>query len=188
MTRCLLFAFAFASIACAPDADGGDDDDDDASDDGGDGGDPSHFNLYINEFMASNASHDFDDPDGVSATPDWIELYNPSGGAVDLTGFTITDDLDEPGMHELDGLTLPAHGYLVLLGGFADSSDATFLPFSLDKDEDEIGLYDPDGRPLDRVTFTGQITDVAAGRIPDGGELQFLPEATPGASNPTESR
>ena len=186
MTRCLLFVFAFASIACTPDPDKGDEDD--TSDDGGDGGDPSHFNIYINEFMASNASLEFDNPDGDSFTPDWIELYNPSGGTLDLTGFTITDDFDEPGMHELDGLTLPAQGYLVLLGGSTDGGGAEYLPFRLDKDADEIGLFDPDGRALDRVTFTSQVTDVAAGRIPDGGELQFLPEATPGASNPTESR
>jgi hypothetical protein len=191
MTRYFLFTLALSSLGCNPDVKGDDDDDDDVvSDDGGDdGGDPSHFNLYINEFMASNSSYEFDDVNGDANTPDWIELYNPSGGTIDLTGFTITDDLDEPGKHALDGLTLPAHGYLVLLAGDEEDDErAEFLPFNLGKDGDDIGFYDADGRALDRVTYTGQVTDVSAGRIPDGGELQYLPEASPGTSNPTGAR
>ena len=75
-------------------------------------------------------------------------------------------------------------GYVLL---FADGEDGSLhLPFKLDAGGDALGLFDPEGQPLDRITFGGQLSDVAAGRAPDGGELGLLPEPTPGESNPTE--
>ena len=165
-------------------------DDDDEGRDGDSGGDSGLVvegggRLFINEFMASNASLplDADDPE---ATPDWVELFNASPFDVSLAGFTITDDLDAPGLVTLGGLVIPAGGHLVLL---ADGGEGgVHLPFKLDADGDALGLFDPEGRPLDRITFGGQVSDVAAGRAPDGGALGFLPEPTPGESNPTELR
>jgi len=163
------------------------DDDGDAWDSGGDSGVAveGEGRLFINEFMASNGSLplDIDDPE---ATPDWVELFNASPFDVSLEGFTITDDLDAPALVTLGDLVIPAGGHLVLL---ADGGEGGFhLPFKLDANGDALGLFDPDGRPLDRVTFGGQVSDVAAGRAPDGGALGFLPEPTPGESNPTELR
>lgn len=171
--------------ACAGDPGSDEDEDDDedtAADDTGsvvveDG------RLFINEFMASNGSWTLDDDDA-EATPDWVELYNASSFDVDLAGFSLTDDLDEPSKAILGPLLLPAGGHLLL---FADGEEGSrHLPFKLDADGDALGLYDPEGQPLDRITFGGQLSDAAAGRAPDGGELGLLPEPTPGEPNPTE--
>jgi hypothetical protein len=143
------------------------------------------LSIYINEFMASNVSVFFEDMPS-DYTPDWIELYNPSDEAIDLTGYTITDDLEEPGQHILDGLRLEARGHLVL---FADGDPETgpqHLGFKLDMDGESIGLYSDDGSPLDRIDFTGMMSDLVAARIPDGGELMGIYESTPGEANPTE--
>lgn len=161
-----------------------DDDEDEVTDDTGvvveDG------RLFINEFMASNGSMTVDDDDE-EATPDWVELFNAGTFDVDISGFWITDDLDEPAKAVLgSGLVVPAGGHLVLL---ADGEEGgVHLPFKLDSSGDALGLYDPDGQPLDRINFGGQLTDVAAGRAPDGGQLGFLPEPTPGSANPSELR
>lgn len=48
--------------------------------------------IVINEVASSNSF--FDDVDGDS--PDWFELYNNGDTAVDLTGWSITDDSLEP--------------------------------------------------------------------------------------------
>ena len=162
------------------DADGGDDTGEDTG-----GVIVEDGRIVINEFMASNGSTGLDGVDD-DATPDWIELFNAGTFDVDLTGFWVTDDLDEPAKAVLGGLILPAGGHLVLI---ADAEDgAQHLPFKLDAGGDELGIYDPEGMPLDRITFGGQLTDVASGRAPDGGPLGVLPEPTPGEANPTEFR
>lgn len=138
------------------------------------------YRLYINELMASNSGL-FLDPDDDSATPDWVELYNPSEVDVDLTGFTITDDLSDTRKHTLDGLVLPAGGYLVLLAD--DGTGGIHLPFKLSSSGDDVGLFSPDGMAVDRIEYTDLGDDQVAGRFPDEGPLEILSEPTPGASN-----
>ena len=66
---------------------------------------------------------------------------------------------------------------------------ATNLPdlhvsFSLSKGGESIGLFAPDGREIDTVTFGAQTTDISEGRYPDGGtNVVVLPAATPGSQN-----
>ena len=48
--------------------------------------------VFINEASSSNSS--FEDEDGDS--PDWFELYNSDTSAINLTGWSITDDILEP--------------------------------------------------------------------------------------------
>lgn len=158
----------------------------DSTDDGTTGstvpGPVETYRLYINELMASNTTVAVD-PDDAEATPDWLELHNPSEVDVDLTGFTITDDLDIIDQHELDGLVLPAGGYLVLLAD--DTEGGIHLPFKLSSEADELGLFDPEGTPVDRIQFADLADDQVAGRYPDDGPLAILTEPTPGATNDT---
>ena len=109
---------------------GADADDDEDRDSGGDSGlvVQGDGRLFINEFMASNRSLAID-PDDPEATSDWVEIFNASLFDVDLTGFTITDDLEQPEKAVLGSLVVPAGGHLVLL---ADGGDGGIhLPFKL---------------------------------------------------------
>jgi len=45
--------------------------------------------IRFNEVQASNTVYQDEDGD----TPDWIELYNLSNEAIDLNGWSLTDDL-----------------------------------------------------------------------------------------------
>ncbi len=71
----------------------------------------------VNEFMASNATTLYDE-DG--DTSDWIELHNPTGQAIDLGGWALTDDEDEPDKWVFSEKTLNAGEYFVL---FASGKD-----------------------------------------------------------------
>jgi len=95
------------------------------------------ISVKINEFVA--------DPD---VGNEWIELYNPTDGLVDLNGWTIEDNTGSTygsggGDTELDGLVISALGYLVL---------ETELDFALTNGGDIIILKNG-ASEIDRVTY-----------------------------------
>ena len=158
--------------------------------DGADGaGEPQPFSIYINEIMASNSGLAFEGgpADADPWTPDWVELYNPSGRDLPLDGYLLSDDPEQPDKARLDGLVLPAGGHLLLLAAGAEAVGPGLLPFTLDRDAEGLTLYNPEGAPLDRVEWTDLPTQWVAARVPDGGSLRLISAPTPGAANP-ESR
>ena len=50
--------------------------------------------LYINEFMADNSATIADSTDG--SYDDWIEIYNAGSEAINLSGYYMSDDPDNP--------------------------------------------------------------------------------------------
>ena len=58
------------------------------------------------------------------------------------------------------------------------------MEFGLNNGGEAIGLYAPDGSPVDSVTFGPQLDDVGEGRWRDGqGAIYQMSIATPGESN-----
>ena len=49
--------------------------------------------IKISEVMTSNSSLFYDQ---FNETPDWIQLYNSGDSAIDLAGYSLTDDPDQP--------------------------------------------------------------------------------------------
>ncbi|MGN6386748.1 MAG: lamin tail domain-containing protein, partial [Verrucomicrobiota bacterium] len=139
--------------------------------------------VFINEWMASNSSTVQDPSD--NNFDDWFELFNAGSQPADLSGYTLTSDLLKPAMFTIpSGTTIPARGFLLV---WADEDSATngqlHVNFKLSANGESIGLFSPDGSQIDAVTFGAQTKDVSMGRIPDGGAIQVLAIATPGASN-----
>jgi hypothetical protein len=64
--------------------------------------------LIINEAVSSNSL--FDDEDGDS--PDWFELYNNTSSTIDLSGWTITDDIELPSKWAFPGYLIAPGEYL----------------------------------------------------------------------------
>ena len=76
--------------------------------------------LYINEVVSSN-KYSFVLDDGTA--PDWIELYNNSGSAINLKGYGLTDKTSDRYLYEFPNVTINNGEYLVLLcTGTEDSS------------------------------------------------------------------
>jgi Lamin Tail Domain len=154
-----------------------------SSDEGGgsDGGGSDIPLVVINEFMATNATILTDES---GAYPDWIELYNASTEAVNLSGWTISDDLAVTDKHTLGDLTIEAGGYLILYADGDVADGANHLGFSLSAGGEDLGLYYTDGTATSRIQFGDQVTDVSAARTPDGSETwEYTDAPTPGASN-----
>lgn len=140
--------------------------------------------VQFSEFVASNRLSLLD---GRGEAPDWIELHNPTDAAVDLTGYGLSDDPDQPMRWVFPAATIPPHGYLVVFAsGRSDPVDEAgnlHADFQLDADGESLVLTLPDGvTTLDRVeAYPAQDEDLAYGRTLDG-DWAFL-DPTPGALN-----
>ena len=144
--------------------------------------------VRINEWMADN-KHTLADPaDG--KFEDWFELYNGGATAVDLAGFTLTDNATNAAKYVIPaGQTIPPRGFLIV---WADGepkqnsfTNQLHTSFKLAKESGYLGLYTQQGAVVDAVTYGPQTPDVSQGRASDGGAEPFVsfPVPTPGWSN-----
>ncbi len=157
--------------------------------------------VFINEWMAGNASYLADPAD--FNYEDWFELYNPATNAVDLAGYWLSDSGTNGGgvvTNKFKFLIttnmahiIPPQGYLLV---WADNETGQNLSggvprpdmhanFALSLGGEAIGLFAADGTQIDWVTFGQQTNDVSQGRFPDGGPniYWFVTNRTPRAAN-----
>ena len=137
--------------------------------------------VVINEFLAANRAENRD-PD-FAAFSDWIELYNNADTDIDLSGYTLTDDLDEPFKWQIPtGTLIPGGGYLLL---WADGEDTGLhTSFKLNRGGEQLGLHSPAGILVDALTFGAQQEDMSYGRLgKDGTAWAFFDPPTPGKAN-----
>ncbi len=134
--------------------------------------------IVINEILAHNVGA----VNQNGAYPDMVELFNPRPAAVDLTGWRLTDDLNEPARFVFPaGTGVPAGGYLVLSADNAVASPGLHLGFGLGQDGDALHLLDPAGRTVDSIEFGFQLADRSIGRNAAGRWVLGTP--TLGAGN-----
>ena len=145
---------------------------------------PEELNLVINEFLAQNNSGIQDE---MGSYEDWVELYNPGPGAVELGGLFLTDDLAQTTQWALPEYTLGAGEYLVIWCDSDEGDGPLHANFKLSSGGEAIGLYGrlSGGNALvDGYTFGPQNPDISEGREYDGASSWvFFAIPTPGASN-----
>lgn len=120
---------------------------------------------------------------GVPETPDWIEIYNPSTVAVDITGYKIYDSGGKGGTKPKKefpaGSIVPARGYLVIVTDDTDPSG-----FGLSSGGEEVWLEDTTGAVVDNVIFPPFEVTQSYCRIPNGGPTWVISATiTRGAEN-----
>jgi hypothetical protein len=141
--------------------------------------------IFINEFMASNNST-LRDPQENEEYPDWIELYNSSGTAINLDNMYFTDDLNDPTKWRVpEGIGIPANGFLIFYVDNDPSQGNRHINFKLNSDMGTIALIDTDGVTIiDSVRYCCQETDISYGRYPDGTDSwHFNASPTPNGAN-----
>ncbi len=143
--------------------------------------------LVINEFVASNHG-------GLVGlfgnTPDWIELHNPGEEPVELTGWGLSDDEDNPRRWVFEGGTIEPGGFFLVLASGRDRHD--IIPphtnFSISSSGEPLLLTDPHHEIVDFVPATPVPTNISYGRKPDGGgDWYYFKEPTPGEPNTTQA-
>jgi len=147
--------------------------------------------LFINEFMASNviSTPEIIDYDDYS---DWIELYNNLENEVDLGGYYLTDDLNDPAKWRIpDGTVIDGNSHILFWAdGYNDIPNDGIkyfhLNFKLSKAGEEIGLFSPAEILIDSISYSSQLSDISYGRQPDGSNNWFyFGESTPNQINNT---
>jgi hypothetical protein len=152
------------------------DDDDDIDDD-----DVVAPGLLLNELMPDNETSNIDDR---GFAVDWLEIVNPTGEDVDVTGWSLSDDWTVPALSPLPALTVPAGGHLLLWADSSPDAGDRHLSFGLSEDGESVGLFTPDGTNVDWVEYPALDTDVAWSRVPDAnGNWRRTDRGTPGAEN-----
>jgi len=144
----------------------------------------------LSEFQASNTKTLYD-ADGDSS--DWIEVHNPAGAPLDLSGWYLSDDMANPDRWQIPTPTLlPPGGYLVV---FASGKDRTtpgaeyHTDFKLKSDGEFLGLTRPDGSTVEHAyapTYPQQFADVSYGLSFDPGPTSnetYFTAPTPGTAN-----
>jgi len=122
---------------------------------------PPAQTVYLNEIMADNASA----VNHASTFPDWIELHNPSGSPVNLTGWSLTDD-GNARKFVLPSTTIPALGYLtVWCDATTNTTPGLHTGFSLNRAGESVFLYDAATNRVDALSFGSQVPDYSIGRI-----------------------
>ncbi len=124
-------------------------------------------------------------------TYDWLELYNASPEAVDLSGYGLSDRPDKPRKWQFpEGTTIAPDGYLsVFLVGTEGGSAGDYLtaPFALSNEGGyTLTLSDPAGGILDAMYVPQQYSGVSYGRS-TGGECGYFANATPLAPNDAQT-
>jgi len=141
--------------------------------------------VIINELMASNETIIMDPQEEFD---DWIELHNVTGDQVDLSGWYLSDNPDNPRKWELPANTvIEANGYLIIWADEdGNAPEGLHASFKLSADGESLSLASPDGTDnhiMDQVEFGPQEQDISLGRISSDDSTYETLVPTPGGPN-----
>jgi len=145
---------------------------------------PDYAGPILNEVMADNRSSV---SNSQGDCPDWIELYNPSTNAFDLTGLGLTDDTRVPGKWLFPSNSVLASNAFLRI--WCDDTAPTSAVYGtamnaglrLSRTSDGVYLFDGVEK-VNEVEFGFQVRDLSIGLTPSNG-WQLLAHPTPGATN-----
>ena len=140
--------------------------------------------LVINEVLADN-NGGLSDEDGEYT--DWIEIYNYGEEEINLKGYGITNDLEEPFYWTFPDINISPKSFIIVRASGKDRKDnLKFLHtnFKINKKGENIYLTHISGEIIDSLEVPKSDENISFGRKPDGtNNYAILSKATPGSSN-----
>ena len=135
--------------------------------------------IVINEVCSRNG---FLEVDEAYLGEDYIELYNTTNQSINLNGWWLSDNIEEPQKNCLGDITIGAKSYILL---YADGGSAGIysLNFKISPDGEKVILSDAEGKQMDLVYVPKLEMDTVYGRMKDGSSSWEILDATPGVSN-----
>lgn len=115
---------------------------------------------------------------GADPELDWVEIYNNSDVAVNISGYKIYDNGGQggtkPKMEVPAGTTLAARGFYVFVVDDAATANPAGSNFGLGSGGDEVWLETPQGFVIDDFVIPALTTEQSYGRKPDGSTTKFV--------------
>ena len=144
--------------------------------------------VIVNEYSCANWKQ-FQDNYG--KYEDWIELFNTSAVPVDIGGYYLSDDEDEPEKWQFPAnVTVPANGYLIVYAsGRNEGSAATplhtnFRMTQTKNNPEHIVFSKANGQVINDLEIVKTKTHQSVGRLTDGAaEWRVFTEPTPNIAN-----
>jgi gliding motility-associated-like protein len=141
--------------------------------------------LMINEYSCSNISTV---TDNFSDTPDWLELYNAGGSAVNLAGYRLSDNKNNSGKWVFPaGITINPASVLRIWASGKNTVVGTNIHtnFKLTQTKpEELVFSDPSGAIIDSMTLNPTQANHSRGRITNGAaQWGVFTTPTAGAAN-----
>jgi spore coat protein CotH len=137
--------------------------------------------VVINEVMASNSVTAADE---ASEYDDWIELYNRSSQAVDISGYVLTDNPANVDKWAFPAGTILQPGAYLIVWADEDSAQGPYhTNFKLSASGEEVMFLNPQLQIVDRINYSTQTADQGFARIPNGTGSFTIKDATYNANN-----
>jgi hypothetical protein len=127
--------------------------------------DPFFGDLVINEIMAAN-DQTASDPAG--EFDDWIEIYNNSDEARDLTGYFVSDNHGNRTKFQFPDFVLEPYSHVIIWCDNQPEQEGFHATFNLSADGEEVGLYNTDTTSVDYLRYGPIPDDISIGRYPNG--------------------
>jgi hypothetical protein len=122
--------------------------------------------VVINEIMASNTTTQ---ADNFGEFDDWIELFNNTNAAVDLSGYYLTDNFLNLDKWEIPaGSVIQPNGFLMFWADEDSSQGWNHCNFKLSGLGESLYLINSNLSIVDSVNFGAQTTDMGFARNPNG--------------------
>jgi len=110
---------------------------------------------------------------------DWVELYNDSDAAVDVSGYMLSDQTDRRTTALItipNSTSIPAHGFLVVVVDLTPG-------FGLSSNGDQVYLDNAQGTEIGHITFGALAETESWAAVPDGSSNFVAQTPSPGVSN-----
>lgn len=136
--------------------------------------------VYISELMAGEQ---YVLPNSFGEFSDWCELYNPGSVPVNLTGWYLSDNPDQPTKWQIPALTIQPGQYRIIFLSGRDTviGDEIHSSFSLSASGESLVLSSYLGTTVDSVTFGNSPTNCSY--VCSFGDTMLSDMPTPGYPN-----
>lgn len=153
----------------------------------------SFAQFKINEYSCANVSGQVD---ALGNTPDWFEIYNTTTSTKFLTGYYVSNDINQKGKWQFPiGTSVPAQSFILVYASGLDTVIAGEYHTNFDLLQtkgEKIILSNNQGNVIDSVTIRRHQHNHAWARIPNGSgtwkvfarnPVSNIPTWTPGTTN-----
>lgn len=139
--------------------------------------------IYINEIMSSNKSTIVSNN---GKYYDYIEIYNNYDYDIDLTGYHLSDDINNTLKWSFPSITIKSKSYLIIYASGKNGliDDELHCNFKIDTKGENIMLSDDSNNVISKVYSNLSLSDTSYGY--NGKEYVYYYKGTPGSENTGE--